>query len=205
VITSARQLIIVGLAAASGIIPAAAAPSDQPTDGGLVQQVRDATSAFRDIDAAIAAGYTSLGACVSGPQQGAMGIHYGGPFTNDGVLRPDQPDLLLYEQRGGELRLLGVEYLQEVAGWTGPPPVLAGQQFQFVDTPNRYGLGAFYELHVWAWKNNPNGTFADWNPKVSCDDYTGEPGSTRDHARSGPTGEHTPSGSTGVHAPSAGP
>jgi len=22
---------------------------------------------------------------------------------------------------------------------------------------------------VWAWKDNPNGTFANWNPNVSCD------------------------------------
>ena len=29
--------------------------------------------------------------------------------------------------------------------------------------------GPFYELHVWAWKQNPTGAFADNNPKVSCD------------------------------------
>ena len=28
-------------------------------------------------------------------------------------------------------------------------------------------------LHVWAWKDNPNGTFANWNPDVSCDAYNG--------------------------------
>jgi hypothetical protein len=189
-------LAIVGLALSSCLGPVGAAPSDHRSDGAFVEQVRDATSAFRDVDAAVAAGYESLGACVSGPEEGAMGIHYGGPFTNDGVLRVDQPDLLLYEQRGGRLRLLGVEYLQEVAGWTGPPPVLAGQQFQFVDSPNRYGLGAFYELHVWAWKDNPSGSFADWNPDVSCDGYSGEPGSVHDHA---------PAPSARAHAPAAGP
>jgi hypothetical protein len=193
-----KRLIVAALVATSTMLPAAAAlagghASQAP---GLVQQVRDATSDFRDVDLAIVAGYRSLGACVSGPEEGAMGIHYGGPFTNDGVLRADQPDLLLYEMRGGVLRLVGVEYLQEVAGWTGPPPVLAGQQFQFVDAPNRYGLGAFYELHVWAWKNNPDGTFADWNPKVSCDEYPGEEGAVH---------EHSPTQSTQQHAPTAGP
>ena len=39
----------------------------------------------------------------------------------------------------------------------------------YVDAPNRYGLPAFYELHVWAWEHNPNGSFADWNTQVSCD------------------------------------
>jgi hypothetical protein len=188
-------MAIAAAAAAVCFLPAAApfasgasrtAPTTthtEPTPApGLVEQVRDATAPFRDVNTAVAAGYQSLGACVSGPAEGTMGIHYGGPFTNDGVLRPDQPDLLLYEPHGGRLRLLGVEYLQEVSGWTGPPPVLVGQQFQFVDAPNRYGLGAFYELHVWAWKDNPNGTFADWNPNVSCDEYTGEPGTSHLHA-----------------------
>jgi hypothetical protein len=175
---------IAGLVAMSALVPAAAvvAGGRSPQTPGLVQQVRDATRAFRDVNNAIAAGYTSLGACVSGPDQGAMGIHYAGHPIDDGVLRPDQPELLIYELRGGRLQLVGVEYLQLAAGWSGPPPVLVGQQFQFVDTPNRYGLDAFYELHVWAWKNNPNGTFADWNPKVSCDEYTGEAGATHDHS-----------------------
>ena len=26
----------------------------------------------------------------------------------------------------------------------------------------------------WAWKNNPHGMFADWNPNVSCEEYTAE-------------------------------
>jgi hypothetical protein len=38
-----------------------------------------------------------------------------------------------------------------------------------VPEPNRYRLPAFYELHVWAWEDNPNGSFADWNTLVSCD------------------------------------
>ena len=38
----------------------------------------------------------------------------------------------------------------------------------FVESPNRFGLPAFYELHVWAWKNNPSGMFYEWNPHVSC-------------------------------------
>jgi hypothetical protein len=39
--------------------------------------------------------------------------------------------------------------------------------FNFNTSPNRYGLGPFYELHVWAWKDNPAGTFADMNNTVS--------------------------------------
>ena len=32
----------------------------------------------------------------------------------------------------------------------------------------------FYELHVWAWKDNSHGMFVDWNPAVSCEEYTGD-------------------------------
>jgi hypothetical protein len=39
----------------------------------------------------------------------------------------------------------------------------------FVGAPNRFGLPAFYELHVWAFSDNPHGTFVDWNTLVSCD------------------------------------
>jgi hypothetical protein len=181
--------VIAAVVATTAIVPAAAAMAggqSTPTPG-LVQQVRDATRAFRDVNNAIAAGYTSLGACVSGPDEGAMGIHYGGHPIDDGVLRPDQPEFLIYELRGGRPRLVGVEYLQLAAGWSGPPPVLVGQQFQFVNAPNRYGLDPFYELHLWAWKDNPKGTFVDWNPAVSCDEYTGEPGATHDHSASSST------------------
>ena len=36
-----------------------------------------------------------------------------------------------------------------------------------VDSPF-YRLPAFYSLHAWIWKHNRAGTFAMWNPQVSC-------------------------------------
>jgi len=30
-------------------------------------------------------------------------------------------------------------------------------------------LPAHFELHVWAWRDNPNGAFVDWNNEVSCE------------------------------------
>jgi len=47
--------------------------------------------------------------------------------------------------------------------------VLEGQTFLLIDAPNRYGVPAlFFELHVWAWRDNPQGNFVDWNDHVSC-------------------------------------
>jgi len=54
------------------------------------------------------------------------------------------------------------------------PPELMGQFFHLFESPNRFGLPAFYTLHVWAWKDNPNGAFVNWHPGVSCAPFTGQ-------------------------------
>ena len=157
------------------------ADTDAPT---LVQQVRTATRGFQNVANAEAAGYTSLGSCVSSAQEGAMGIHYAKPeLIGDGQVDAGQPELLIYEQRGGRLHLVGVEFLVLAADWDaahgdGAAPVLVGQHFHYASSPNRYRLPAFYELHVWAWKSNRSGTFTDWNPAVACDEYTGVAGAS---------------------------
>jgi hypothetical protein len=141
---------------------------------GLVKAVRDATHGFRDVRVAMNAGYASLGSCVTGPERGAMGVHFAkGELIGDGVIDASAPELLVYEPSGGRLRLVAVEFIVLADQWNaahpgGEPPVLMGQHFQFVASPNRYRLPAFYELHVWAWRDNPFGAFVDWNPQVSC-------------------------------------
>lgn len=35
--------------------------------------------------------------------------------------------------------------------------------------PNRYGLPAHFERQVWAWGDNPQGAFVDWNDKVASE------------------------------------
>ena len=139
----------------------------------LVEQVRRATEALRDVRQATAAGYAQFLGCVSGPQEGAMGVHFvNGTLVGDGAILASQPEALIYEFREGLARLVGVEYIVMADDWNRAhkePPVLEGQTFQFNSTPNRFGLPAFYELHVWAWRDNPKGTFADWNINVSCE------------------------------------
>jgi hypothetical protein len=146
----------------------------------LVKVVRDVTEPFRDPAIAGSAGYGPLLGCVSGQQEGAMGLHLvnGGLVFDEGKLDPEQPEALMYEMRGGRLQLLGVEYIVPAAAWhehNQAPPALLGQSFAFVDSPNRFGLEPFYELHVWAWRENPHGTFVDWNPRVSCDGFSQNP------------------------------
>jgi hypothetical protein len=138
----------------------------------LVQIVREATRQFIDVNAAPAAGYGPFLGCVSGPDEGAMGVHYvNGALVGDGEIDAARPEALIYEPVGDRLRLVGVEFIVDAATWLAhhaTPPVLEGQTFQFVSSPNRYALPAFFELHVWAWRHNPNGAFVDWNPRVTC-------------------------------------
>lgn len=128
-------------------------------------ELRRATARFHRLDAAMAAGWdTQITPCLDNPPLGAQGIHYGNPSIIDGVVNLTEPELLLYEPHPNGHRLIGVEYIVPFAfvPATDPPPSLLGQDFH----PNMdAGLWAF---HVWVWRHNPSGIFADWNPKVSC-------------------------------------
>ena len=142
----------------------------------LVRDVQDATRAFLDVNN-LPAGYQPLFGCVSGPDHGAMGIHYVNmALVGDGTVEPSQPEAVIYEPVGNARRLVGVEYIVDAPTWLadpangGLPPQLDGQAFQLVGVPNRYGIPSpFFELHVWAWRSNPNGAFADWNNAVTCE------------------------------------
>lgn len=137
----------------------------------LAQLVRNATEQFLDVNKAVAAGYGPLFGCVSGSDHGAMGIHYVNPAYLNGTINLNQPQALIYEPSDGKLKLVGVEYVADAATWlksNSAPPVLEGQVFLFVDAPNRFTIPSFFELHVWAWRDNPKGAFVDWNDHVSC-------------------------------------
>jgi hypothetical protein len=90
-----------------------------------------------------------------------------------------KPEALIYEPMpNGALRLVGVEFIVFASDWAdlhpdGSAPAVDGHLANYESEPNRYGLHAFYELHVGAWQQNPIGTFADWNTRVSCDHQPG--------------------------------
>ena len=154
-------------------------PSHGSPGGALVQIVRDATRRFRDVAVAEAAGYALHFGCVSGSDAGAMGLHYVNmDLVGDPALDATRPEIVIYEPRpDGTLRLIGADYLVLAEAWhaTNPaPPQLMGQLLHLFESPNRFGLPAFYTLHVWAWKENPSGTFVNWHPNVSCDGFTGQ-------------------------------
>jgi hypothetical protein len=142
--------------------------------GAELAQVRAATARFHDLDTALAAGYGPLHTCTDEESGlGAMGQHYvKGAVVGDTTFDLSQPEVLVYEptQNGG-MRLVAVEFVVFADAWaavSGSPPELFGRQLQLVPAPNRYGVPAFYQVHVWLWKSNPAGMFSDWNERVSC-------------------------------------
>jgi hypothetical protein len=144
----------------------------------LVQAVRNATARFQDVSVAEHEGYALQFGCVTGPDFGAMGLHYvNGSLVASGLVDAAHPQIVLYEPTAsGRLQLTGADYLVLADAWNAThahAPELMGQIFQFFDAPNRFGLPPFYTLHVWAWKPNPNGAFVNWHPKVSCASFSG--------------------------------
>lgn len=131
----------------------------------LPEQVRAINDRFRDVETAVKEGYSPI-PCASGIEGGAMGVHYVNPtLIGDEKIEINKPEAVMYEPGAdGKMKLVAVEYIT-----TKGPANLGGQLFSFTNSPNRYGLPAFYELHVWAWKENPQGPFADMNPRVSCE------------------------------------
>ena len=130
--------------------------------------LRAATARFHRYDVARQAGYTFLfmNMCMednSPAKAGGMGKHYVNTTLLDATLDVARPEALLYDPGpNGQLKLVGVEYVIPKAAWTSDqPPRLFGRDLKL----NKFDLWA---LHVWAWKSNPSGLYADWNPRVSC-------------------------------------
>ncbi len=139
-------------------------------DRGDLGIARDATARYQSLDVAVEDGYQQLFECISDPTEGAMGIHYIRPDLFDGDLELTKPEGLVYEPLpNGQLRLVAVEYvIPAAAGLRSWPATFLGQTLQFKTTVGTHPVDPGYGLHVWLWKRNPSGTFADWNPNVLC-------------------------------------
>jgi hypothetical protein len=158
----------------TGTAPAGASGSQQHDLGKL----RTATKSFHNVANAEQAGFGLLAdqkgiTCIDMPGMGGMGVHWvktkrvGDPAEN-----LTKPEAFVYEPLAdGTLKLAAVEYVVIKADWDATHssrPSLFGQRFNLTKAPNRYGLPAFYSLHVWAFKDNPAGRFSMWNPDVHC-------------------------------------
>lgn len=173
---TARQLttaalVLAGTATAL-LVPTGAAGADpgehdRADSRGTVAQVRQAIAPYREVDAALAAGYLPVSGCERSAG-GGMGIHYLNPaLAAPGPVDPAKPAILLYAPgKDGELQLLGAEYWQPAVGQ--PTPTLAGEPFDGPMPGHGGDMPVHYDLHVWTEVANPAGVFAPWNPRVVC-------------------------------------
>jgi hypothetical protein len=185
-LTSRISLLLIAFLTLSsfGLAQQKVQPVGQGDQNNLVQIVRNATQQYQNVSNAT--GYTPVLGCVSGSDHGAMGIHYvntsllnGETLLGNGQLDATKPQALIYEpQSNGELKLVGAEFIILASALPpGAAPEVEGHLMLYIDgpsttrpkaSPNRYGLPALFELHVWAWRDNPQGSFVDWNDHVSC-------------------------------------
>jgi hypothetical protein len=128
---------------------------------------------------------------------GAMGVHYfrpdllgitgpPNPRVNGTGIHTDflQPSVLIYEpQADGPPVLVAVENLAFAAAWKAAgneqPPSLHGVPYDYmVDDPatpvdEAHMFEPHYDRHVWVFRDNPNGVFAQFNPNVTCRHHKG--------------------------------
>ena len=172
VFTAARTLVILAaIAVASACWLRNDSSVNEPADGLTpeqrqgVAQVQSATTQFQSYAAARQAGYTNqFPAGCAQSSDGAQGFHY----LNDGLVDDKvellRPELVMYEpQPDGSLQLIGVDYIVPFDAWkVATPPTLLGMPFM-----RNEPLGV-WALHIWAWRSNPSGMFAMWNPQANC-------------------------------------
>jgi hypothetical protein len=165
---SRLSVTLVGIACVSGCArsQAAAAHSLAAEVQRDLERVRSVTAPFRDIAAAQAAGWpTATPPCLANAMLGGMGHHYVNRAHVDAKLELEKPEILLYApDSAGKQRLIAVEYVipYRLLSRDATPPKIFGQELRRSDE-----LSLWY-LHVWAWAENKNGLFADWNPDVKC-------------------------------------
>ena len=169
------------LVAALLIAAASPASAQQAEVSPELAKVRALLDKYRDPIVAVHDGYLSSVGCIEYPRgttegsmkypAGGMGVHflnfqYVGP-----TLDPSRPQVLIYEPVGDSLRLVAAEWFMpsDLAGSNRPSvfgKALEGpmEGHEPLMPPGFH----HYDLHVWLWKNNPEGVFSPTNPAVKC-------------------------------------
>jgi hypothetical protein len=124
-----------------------------------LKEVQIATERYKNIQNAVADGYTDINVVVQN-----MGFHYMKASLADTIFDYRKPEILVYNKNHqGQVELVAVEYAvplelrpeQAPQGFTGSNDVWKR------DT----GFGLWL-LHAWIWSYNPQGVFNPTNPNV---------------------------------------
>ncbi len=152
-------------------LASSAQATGQAQDRG-VTAARAISDRYHDESAAIADGFTATDHCVEAPGLGGMGHHYVNFARLDTRLEPGRPEVVLYKDGTRGRVLTGIEYIvvdrDQDLHTDDDRPVLWGHAFDGPMPGHEPGMPVHYDLHVWAWHDNPNGAFSTWNPTISC-------------------------------------
>ena len=143
--------------------------------------VKAALEKYKDPIAAVRDGYFSSVGCIEFPKgggegqmhyaPGGMGVHFLNMANVGPNLDPMKPQVLLYEPVGDKLVLAGAEYFVPVQASGGKRPSVMGHELEGPMEGHKPimpdGLH-HYDLHVWMWKDNPNGMFSPTNSNIKC-------------------------------------
>ena len=193
---SPRALVLsVALASAFGCESVGPYESQGPqgTEPSL-EELRLAMEPYRDVERALSDGYVpdfrmtcETPAHMGRPAElGTMGIHYFRPdllgITEDET-RVDvrgthtdfmEPAVLVYEPQEDEsLELVAIANLVSRGAWEAEgnvvPPTFHGTPFHLTEANPASYVEAHYDRHIWLFRDNPRGVFAQYNPNVTCE------------------------------------
>lgn len=158
--------------------------------------VRILSEKYKDVSTATDAGFERKDHCVdqrdlqavrlpdlgvAPAKRGAMGYHHYNPGLVDRSLDLARPEAMIYAptEDGGRV-LAAIEYIfvdqdQNLATveqvpdlFLGDSDVWAGPMQGHGNYANGEPMPIHYDLHVWVWRDNPDGMFAPYNPSVHC-------------------------------------
>jgi hypothetical protein len=136
-----------------------------------LEPVREALAKYRDPVVAVRDGYFSTLGCVQYPD-GGMGVHFLNPRLFGPEPDPLAPQILVYEPDAeGQLHLVAAEWFIPLATGVEGRPELLGQPFNGPMEGHEPLIPKevhHYDLHVWLFKENPDGLFHRTNPDVNC-------------------------------------
>lgn len=157
-----RSLVAVAAASLFAACNDHALTAPSATDVAAVT-IRNATTRYLDLNAAIEDGFVLLHGCETRGDEGPVGIVYVKSSRLDATIDPTLPEGLIYAPASPRPVLVAVEFAVPYQAWTdAAPPKFLGNTFQREDEFGVFGL------HVWVWRQNPKGMFAESNPDVSC-------------------------------------
>lgn len=159
-----RTALKLACAAGTTLVGSGVASGNEDVDSQAVNELREATAQYHDPSKAVEDGYARDDRCVAQPEgNGVMGFHYLDVSRIDGTRNRTEPEVLVYERRGSEDHLVAVEFLSTASAGEPAPSVFGHDMHPAPHLPF-----ANWELHVWCWKPNPRGLFANYNPRVEC-------------------------------------